>query len=74
MLSGQVILRDTGGIREGKKLFMVFGVIGLSKDTNLLSEHQYTIKHLELLAPIDRTEITEGDTPDGLLIKPIWRI
>lgn len=74
MISGQVILRDTGGVREGKKVFMVFGIIGLSKDTNLLSEHQYTVNDLKLSAPIDRTEIARGNTPDNLLTEPIWRI
>lgn len=74
MISGQVILRDTGGIKDGKKVFMVFGVIGLSKDTNILNEHQYTINHLNLSAPIDRTEIARGNTPNGLLTEPIWKI
>jgi hypothetical protein len=76
-MTGQLFLRDCGGrANNGKQLYLVVGVVGLDpvETLTLEGEHQYTIKNLELVDPIDRTEIARGQSPDGLVREPIWRV
>jgi len=72
-ITGKIMVRDSGVVQDNKKVYMVFGCIGIEKG-NLLSEHQYTIADLKLINPIDKSEISIGDTPNGLLQQPIWQI
>lgn len=75
ILSGQLFFRDTGIKKDGKKLFMVCGVVGIAGvNKEILSEHQYTIKDIKLGDEIDRSKDTIGETPDSIVQLPIWRV
>jgi hypothetical protein len=75
-MTGQVVLRETGLVKDGKKVYMVFGVLGIPDDEAraFKGETKYTIQHLELVNPEDVKKITRGNTPDGLLKYPMWRV
>ena len=84
-ISGQVIFRDVGYSAKpldgsDRKLMMIFGCIAVPLDYQYLGEHQYTINgfsdNLTLFknSEIDQTQEIKGDTPSGILRKPIWRI
>jgi len=74
-MTGTVFLRSADFKKDGKNIFMVCGVIGLSEEEALQfqGETQYTIKNIELVDPVDRKEIAKGNGLDGLVKLPIWR-
>jgi hypothetical protein len=59
---------------NGKKVFMVVGIIGADEIDALEGETQYTIKNLELVDPVDKSEMARGKNADNLLTYPMWRI
>jgi hypothetical protein len=75
-MTGQLFLRDTGVKKNGKNVFMVFGVVGLddAEAISMPNENQYTIKNIELVDPINMKAYARGNSADGLLTSPIWRI
>jgi hypothetical protein len=72
---GQVFVRETGVEKNGKKLYIVAGIVGLDENDMLLSgETQYTITKMNLQDPVDRTLEGKGQMIDGLLRSLIWRV
>ncbi len=73
--SGKVIMRETGIVKNGKQVFMLFGVVGIQDDKGFVkSEHQYTLTQFGIQDSVDLSKITHGNTPDGLLCEPIWQV
>lgn len=82
-ITGQIIARDMGEYRDGRRLVMVFGVIAVP-DGVLASEHQYTVygSHHEHGATVtiladtkqDVSDVSLGSTPSGLLCSGMWRV
>lgn len=78
-ITGQVILRDTGAnANNGKKLFIAVGIVGMDEaelaNYEKVGEQQFTIKNLELVDPIDQTDLARGQAINYLLRMPIWRV
>jgi hypothetical protein len=78
MHKGQVVLREAGQ-KDGKKLFMVIGVLALDEDTDLKGEHQYTVagtdEGLSILAHgDDLRDCLRGRNANDILTSRIWRI
>lgn len=73
-MTGQLFLR--GPMREinGKKIFMVVGIIGANEWEGLEGETQYTIKNIELVEPVNQEKLARGKNADNLLTYPMWRI
>ncbi len=85
MITGQVIFRDVGTTTErldgtDRQLKMIFGLVAVPESMGFKGEHQYTINgfndSLKIFkdSEIDVSEQTKGNTPDGILKEPIWRI
>ncbi|MNS48791.1 hypothetical protein D3C71_1358890 [compost metagenome] len=74
--TGQLFLRGPMSDHNGKKVFMVVGVIGVDEDEAAMiqGESQYTIMNLLLTNPEDMSEQSIGMNADNLLTSPIWRI
>jgi len=59
---------------------MVFGVLALDENSNLKGEHQYTVVggggslRFDDRDGKDMTARSIGNTPDGLLREPIWKV
>lgn len=76
--SGQLFFRETGHEHEGRKVMMVVGLVAF-KDPPL-GEHQYTIigKETAMMlvddSEIDLTEMARGQSLDGMLTMPIWKV
>jgi len=75
-MTGEVFVRDTNIEKNGKKLFIVVGIISADsiESLTLFGEHQYAVKNLELINPVDRKELAKGMGTDNLLREPIWRV
>ena len=89
MITGQLIMRDAGSADsllpgENKKLMMVFGIVAVPNDTKLQGEHQYVVAgtdnagvvqlEVPLRGALDVSEHTRGNSPGGIMRKPIWRV
>lgn len=84
-ITGQLMVRETNTMIDGRKVVMVFGLLAAAKGEviDLKGEHQYTISGGDLMgdyhftlfkdSAVDRTNDARGDTPSGLLCLPIWR-
>ena len=82
MLTGQVILRDTGPsmTNDNRRLMIVAGIVAVDPDFDFLGESQYVITGdqagnliLHKSTKIDRTKEASGKGIDGLLKSTIWR-
>ena len=82
IMTGQVILRHVGDAptKDGRKLFAVIGIIAVPDYCPVKAEHQYTVSgtvagdvRIHFETGEDRTEMTQGDSPSGMLKRPIWR-
>ena len=83
-ITGKIFLRETSIIKKGKKLYIITGILGIPKEIKVKGEHLYTCigKNSELTFSLDIlktfsqdiTEEAKGQTPDGLLLQPIWQI
>ena len=75
---GQVFIRKTGKIVNGKEAVIIAGIVslGLKEQEELKSEHQYIITsaNLSQLHARDISHISRGNGIDGLLTSPIWRL
>ena len=73
--TGQLYVRDTGQVINGKRIFMTFGIMAVDEvgALEILNEHQYTAINLNLINPTDRKQEGRGCSPDGILRMPIWR-
>lgn len=89
IFSGQLFFRYAGPAVEvdlsARSLFSVVGIIAVPENvTEIKGEHQYVIAgHRSNMTGIimgidpqgkDLTNLAAGNTPDGLLLKPIWKI
>lgn len=82
LLTGQLMMREMGEAptKDGRRLFVVFGLIAVPPGEAWKEGHQYTVysarnDHLaiNLTAPIDRDHDTRGMGIGGTLKAPIWR-
>lgn len=75
---GQVFIRKTGTIINGKEAVIIAGIVSLNlkEQEELKSEHQYIITsaNLSQLHARDISHISHGNGIDGLLTSPIWRL
>lgn len=73
---GQVFLRKTGLIVDGKEVVIIAGNVTLSEEESatLQNETQYVISGATLSHPIDRKEEARGMMIDSILRMPIWRV
>lgn len=75
---GQVILRDTNTIINGKKAYIIAGVVSLANEEQLKlkGEHQYIITNASFYPSFERdlTEELRGRSIDGALTSPLWRL
>jgi len=85
-VTGQLMIRKTNAVIDGREVVMVFGVIAAGKGEiiDLKGEHQYSVVgmdvlgdiHLQIIqaSKIDRTKENGGMLPGQILTQPIWRI
>lgn len=84
IVTGQLIFRHNGAkTNDGRKLWIVCGIVALPDDAPFKSEFQYTVGswHVDddamdlvvFAAGKDRSDVTIGNTPCGWLTEPIWR-
>ena len=75
---GQVFIRKTGTIINGKEAVIIAGIVSLSDVENekLKDEHQYTITSANIMPLTGRNieHVSRGNGIDGLLTSPIWRL
>lgn len=88
IFSGQLFLREMGPAIEldytSRRVMVAAGLIAVPEHVTLKGEHQYSLAglHSETNGIIlgldssgkDITEIARGNTPGGLLLRPIWKI
>ena len=86
-ITGQLMIRETNAVIDGKKIVMVFGVIaaGEGETIDLEGEHQYTVVGMDVMGDlrlqiiqasktVPPEEYNKGATPSQLLCSPIWRV
>ena len=78
MITGQVFMREAGE-RDGRKLFMVIGILAAPEGQGWIGEQQYDVlafNNLQLTVtnPHDPAVDTRGLGADGLLTSPMWRV
>lgn len=75
---GQVFLRETSTTIQGKKAYIIAGIVALNNTENVavMGEHQYILQHAELYPgfDVDVSRVTRGNSIDGVLCSPIWNI
>lgn len=75
---GQIILRDTNTVINGKKAYIIAGVVSLTNEEQqkLKGEHQYIITDASFYPCFERdlTEKLKGMSIDGALTSPLWRL
>lgn len=75
---GQVIVRKTGEIINGKEAVIITGIVALNEEENakLKSEHQYIVTGCNIHPSFSRdlTEELHGKTLDSALTMQIWRL
>ena len=87
MITGQLMIRKTSKVINGREVMMVFGVMaaGEGEAIDLKDEHQYTLVGTDAVGrdcslallkdgPVDQTDFAYGCRVDQLLTSPIWRI
>lgn len=89
LLVGQLFFRETAQKRlDGKKLMLVVGLVAVPEKMGveeIKGEHQYNIiggaeplgglhVYVETLTARDWTEEARGETADGILQYPMWRV
>lgn len=75
---GQVILRDTNTVVNGKKAYIIAGIVSLNEEEQLKlkGEHQYIIINVSFYPCFERdlTNELRGQSIDGALTSPLWRL
>lgn len=75
---GQIFLRETSTTIQGKKAYIIAGVVALNdtENVNVTGEHQYILQRAEFHPAfnVDVSEWTRGNNIDGVLMSPIWNI
>lgn len=75
---GQIIVRKTGTIINGKEAVIIAGIVALNpeEDEKLKTEHQYIITGCDVYPGFEKDLTTElyGESIDGALTSPIWRL
>lgn len=75
---GQIIVRKTGTIINGKEAVIIAGVVALNpeEDEKLKTEHQYIITGCDIHPGFEKDLTAElrGETIDGALTSPLWRL
>jgi len=75
---GQVIVRKTGTIINGKEAVIIAGIVALNPDeeAKLKDEHQYIVTGMDVYSAYEKdlTDELSGESIDGALTKPIWRL
>jgi len=82
-ITGQVIIRNTIK-KDGKQLVIIAGIIAVDDSFPLEGEHQYTLVGRNTIDGIqltivksfskDLTDEMRGNSIDGILTSPVWRI
>ena len=88
-ISGQLIFREAGRAKDGRRLMSCVGIIAFpedleyaNEDQELLGEHQYTVAAkddacfqltLHLESRQDVSDVSIGNDLGYLLREPIWR-
>ncbi|WP_206459396.1 hypothetical protein [Anaerovorax sp. IOR16] len=75
-MKGQVFIRKTGQMINGKEAVIIAGIVTLDalEDFTIQTETQYTISNATLSEPINRREEARGNAVDSILRMPIWRV
>lgn len=75
---GQVIVRKTGTIINGKEAVIIAGIVALNaeEEEKLKNEHQYIVTGMDVYGAYEKDLTNElvGESIDGALTKPIWRL
>lgn len=75
---GQIIVRKTGTIINGKEAVIIAGIVALNpeEDEKLKSEHQYIVTGMDIYSAYEKDLTDElcGKSIDGALTEPIWRL
>lgn len=75
---GQIIVRKTGTIINGKEAVIIAGIVALNpeEDEKLKNEHQYIITGCDIYSGFEKDLTAElaGKGIDGALTEPLWRL
>lgn len=80
-LTGMLMARPSGEkTLDGREIVLLFGIVASPEEMNLKEGHQFVVTgnekgqlQLHIDNPIDRSDISRGNTPSGLLCDSIWR-
>lgn len=72
--TGQVIFRKTDAKMEGKNVYILMSVIGLTdeQEKSIQNEHQYDLDSIAISNPKNVAGKTKGRDANGIFSLPIW--
>jgi len=86
-ITGQLMIRETNAVIDGRKVVLVFGMLaaGKGETIDLKGEHQYAVVGMDVMGDLrlqiiqasgaePAEEYRTGMTVDQLLCCPIWRV
>lgn len=82
-ISGQLFFRDMGEAADGRRLYLIVGLVAFPESVPIKDEHQYTVMGAHYPGYLSFTMpeayavypgVKSGATPDDLVTSPIWQV
>jgi hypothetical protein len=73
---GQMFMRDTGCVSNGKKLFIACGIVALDSLEEMQTQNEsiYTLTEFKISNPVCVKKEATGMGLDQIIQSPFWRV